>query len=703
MYNNPSVNGNTYTPRNRKERKVSVAFRHCGEHQHCAGVESLALSPSGNTLYTASRDSTVKRWNLSSATPTFEVSFEGHADWVNDVSILNDHLVTCSADKTVKLWKAASGQCVHTWYHHSDYVTAVAASKARNMAASAGLRSEVFLLDFGTGNCTQVFPKQKLVTTEESDVTNQAQWSVYSLAMNAAGTLIAAGTTESSIRLIDPRAGRKTSKLRGHTDNVRCVLVNEEGTLVLSGSSDGTIKLWDVGQQRCLQTSNVHHDSVWTLATQDWSTVYSGGKDRTIFRTHLFQRTSELLAVEHQPVRKLVMDFNLNTMYVATPSSTVHKWDLPQECVPTATAGSLEKRSYVNSSTSLRLRSMSEARNTDPAMRTPAARIYGAAGIIQHRVLNDRRHVLTRDSDGNVALWDVLAGSMAQQFGRTDLEKKEKELFEPVSMPAWFSSDNRLGMLSITLDPPACFSAEIYATELDYTNVADDYKINYGKLVLEGVFAKWRTKVGQNAQGDKQGDGTPTGQQNRYYTEPWPKYWEKDKLPPLVMCQDAQLFMWRTTITQFTGREQEPDEVPAWVGDVVLRNLNVTPKEGKCAFILSPAENSNLPALSQSKLNAPKILQVHKVASYCLSKLQEQNIVLESRPVYYTQPVNAPTLPVTNDPSKLVLELVCNGVAAPYELSLASVKKYIWKKSDDLLFHYRIRDPAHPAALPKFD
>jgi hypothetical protein len=38
--------------------------------------------------------------------------------------------------------------------------------------------------------------------------------SVYALAMSSAGTLVAAGTTESYIRLLDPRTGQKVMKLK---------------------------------------------------------------------------------------------------------------------------------------------------------------------------------------------------------------------------------------------------------------------------------------------------------------------------------------------------------------------------------------------------------------------------------------------------------------------------------------------------------
>lgn len=34
-------------------------------------------------------------------------------------------------------------------------------------------------------------------------------------------------------------------------------------------------------------------------------------------------------------------------------------------------------------------------------------------------------------------------------------------------------------------------------------------------------------------------------------------------------------------------------------------------------------------------------------------------------------------------------------------MSIAAVKKYIWKRSDDVLFHYRMLDTVNPAPLPE--
>lgn len=38
--------------------------------------------------------------------------------------------------------------------------------------------------------------------------------------------------------------------------------------------------------------------------------------------------------------------------------------------------------------------------------------------------------------------------------------------------------------------------------------------------------------------------------------------------------------------------------------------------------------------------------------------------------------------------------------AVPYTFSIATVKRYIWKRSDDVIFNYRILDPSRLAPFP---
>ena len=64
-------------------------------------------------------------------------------------------------------------------------------------------------------------------------------------------------------------------KLKGHSDNVKALVLNRDGTQCLSGSSDGTVRLWSLGQQRCIATYSCHSEGVWALQTNDSFTQVS--------------------------------------------------------------------------------------------------------------------------------------------------------------------------------------------------------------------------------------------------------------------------------------------------------------------------------------------------------------------------------------------------------------------------------------------
>lgn len=68
--------------------------------------------------------------------------------------------------------------------------------------------------------------------------------------MNPSGTVIISGSTEKTLRLWDPRTCVKLLKLKGHTDNVKALVVSRDGSHCISGSSDGSIKVWNLGTQR---------------------------------------------------------------------------------------------------------------------------------------------------------------------------------------------------------------------------------------------------------------------------------------------------------------------------------------------------------------------------------------------------------------------------------------------------------------------
>ena len=61
-------------------------------------------------------------------------------------------------------------------------------------------------------------------------------------------------------------------------------------------------------------------------------------------------------------------------------------------------------------------------------------------------MLNDKRHILTKDTDHNVALWDVLTAKKLEDLGGVDFDEEVKKRFKMVYVPNWFSVDLKTGV-----------------------------------------------------------------------------------------------------------------------------------------------------------------------------------------------------------------------------------------------------------------
>lgn len=59
------------------------------------------------------------------------------------------------------------------------------------------------------------------------------------------GQLLASGSSDSIVRLLDAKMGAQQRTLRGHSDWVDAVAFSSDGWRIASSSFDGTVQLWD--------------------------------------------------------------------------------------------------------------------------------------------------------------------------------------------------------------------------------------------------------------------------------------------------------------------------------------------------------------------------------------------------------------------------------------------------------------------------
>jgi WD40 repeat protein len=110
-------------------------------------------------------------------------------------------IVSGSADDTLKVWDAQTGQETLTLTGHGDFVTSVAFSPD--------------------------------------------------------GTRIVSGSVDKKLKVWDAQTGQEILTLTEHNNWVNCVMFSPDGTWIVSGSSDGTIKVWD-GSMKQEEPSGKH-------------------------------------------------------------------------------------------------------------------------------------------------------------------------------------------------------------------------------------------------------------------------------------------------------------------------------------------------------------------------------------------------------------------------------------------------------------
>ncbi|CAC5371332.1 WDR48 [Mytilus coruscus] len=601
---------------------------------------------------------------------------------------------------------------VMSYFLDEDYVKALAYARDKEQVASAGLDRAIFLWDVNT--LTALTASNNTVTTSSL---NGNKDSIYSLAMNPPGSVIVSGSTEKVLRVWDPRTCQKLMKLKGHADNVKALVLNRDGTQVsavivsgstekvlrvwyprtcqklmklkghadnvkalvlnrdgtqcLSGSSDGTIRLWSLGQQRCVSTFRVHDEGVWTLQANDsFSVVYSAGRDRRVWATDI--RNPEyrtLICEEKAPVLRLELsNVEQPSLWVATTDSCIKNW--PLQKVSKRMSGG-----YDNDTVS-------------PIYTQPDFTIKGGSSIRQYYVLNDKRHILTKDTDDHVALWDVLTARKVEDLGKVDFEDEIKKRFKMVYVPNWFTVDLKTGLLTIHLDESDCFAAWMSAKELGLVaaNESTDTKLNIGQQLLQALLEHWPKTHIFEGQDNINGMMTDSGAGDAcqpYFCVPGHT--------PVIFCEVGGRALFRLLARDAGGDTEQMllnETVPSWVVDVVVHRN--TPKSNKIPFFLQPHPCTGIKTIKKDRLSASDMIQVRKVIEHVYEKVLGQGSETGSQSGgngggEKTEKEKSSDSAMTEEK----VELLCNEQVLDANMDLRTVKHFIWKQSGDLTLHYR--------------
>ena len=262
-------------------------------------VLGLAFSPDGTMLAAGSRDGTVRLWNPVTGENT--ASLRGHTAPVSALAFSPDGtaLTTGSWDEASLLWDTATGRITRT------------------LGGPAFTRLAPYRED---DPHTHVFT---------------------AMAVSADGGMLATGTGEGTIRLLDPATGSDEASLFPNLPHSRLVLsapnshnglaFSPDGTLLAAGSRDGTVRLWDLASNEAIAAivqAHVNADPVvafspdGTMLAIGWN-----GGGRILLWSPTTQKVMSTLRGHVELLLAMVFDPGGATLATASENGTVRLWN----------------------------------------------------------------------------------------------------------------------------------------------------------------------------------------------------------------------------------------------------------------------------------------------------------------------------------------------------------------------------------------
>ncbi|KAF8873252.1 WD40-repeat-containing domain protein [Infundibulicybe gibba] len=166
------------------------------------------------------------------------------------------HIASGSADKSMRVWDAATGTEIASFQGHDNIVYSVAYSPDGKHIGSASLDKSVKVWNIVTG-------------AEVASLQGHSD-GVYSVAYSPDGKHIASGSADRSMKVWDAATSREIVSLYGHSDIVCSVAYSPNSRHIVSGSIDRAVRVWNKSSYMSQTLDNSNYSPTLVVRPDSW-------------------------------------------------------------------------------------------------------------------------------------------------------------------------------------------------------------------------------------------------------------------------------------------------------------------------------------------------------------------------------------------------------------------------------------------------
>ena len=213
-------------------------------------IFAMSFNDTGNLMGASNHHNRIEIWDIK--TKQLKKMITSHTEIVTGIEFFhqkedNEYFITCSLDKTIKLWKKYEN--IHTFLEHSDWVRCISVRGDNTRFLSGCVSSIVKLWDI---------PTQRVIgTIINQNADSNSLTTVNSLNfMNNDPNLFLIGLRSGEVKICDSRIQNKNDNFnknvgivhcfKAHKNKLNTIKLNKNDKYILTSGRDSSLRLWDL-------------------------------------------------------------------------------------------------------------------------------------------------------------------------------------------------------------------------------------------------------------------------------------------------------------------------------------------------------------------------------------------------------------------------------------------------------------------------